>query len=412
MKNKIMTMITLILLLAVAAVLLAAGCSGFGLSGHAAPVEELDQRLVNANNKFGFDLFKLLSAEGEENLFISPASIITALAMTYNGAEDETKAAMEEVLNLKGMSIEEANEAFRDLLTVLENPDPKVKLTVANSLWGREGYIFNEDFLKRNKDYYRAEVNYLDFSDAKAADTINSWVLKKTGGHIEEIVTPPIDPATVLFLINAIYFKGEWAAPFDEENTRDHKFTAAGGSASDVPTMFASDRFDYQENDLFQAVKLPYGKNERVSMHLFLPNEDKSLAEFYDELNQANWDKWVASFASMEGELGLPKFKYEYEASLKDALQLLGMGVAFDAGRADFGGMHPEPPVLFISEVKHKAFVEVNEEGTEAAAVTSVEIKLTAALETFNMVIDRPFFFAIADDFTGTILFMGEVLNL
>lgn len=409
-NNKMFTyVVALIVLLAVA--LLGTGCSALGMRGWAAPVEELDQRLVNANNKFGFALFKQLAEEEEENLFISPASIITALAMTYNGAEDETKAAMEEALNLKGMSTDEVNEAFRDLLTVLENPDPKIELAIANSLWAREGLSFNESFLKRNKDYYRAEISFLDFSDAKAADTINSWVLKQTKGKIEDLITPLVDPETVLFLINAIYFKGQWTKPFDPENTRDSLFTLPSGEAADVPTMFERGNFSYLENDLFQAVKLPYGKNERVSMCLFLPDEGSSLQDFYGELNQANWDKWFASFGNMEGELGLPKFSFDYEVALNEALKTLGMDAAFDPLRADFDSISPGPPSLYISDVKHKSYIDVGEEGTEAAAATSVEIRVTAMLESFNMIIDRPFFFAIADDLTGTILFMGTVLN-
>jgi serine protease inhibitor len=392
--------------------LIGGGCSLFGTEGLAAPVEELDERLVDANNGFGLNLFReLVGSEPEKNIFISPASVITALTMTYNGADGETKRAMEEAMLLKGMSMDEINAAFADLLTILQNPDPKVELAVANSLWAREGFTFNEDFLKRNKDYFGAEVAELNFDDTGAADTINAWVKEKTRNRIDEIVTPPINPETVLFLINAIYFKGEWSDPFDPEMTRDLAFNLPDGSQKELPVMFKNDDFRYLETDDFQAVSLPYGKNERVSMYVFLPAANSSLEEFYEEMNVANWNKWITSFGSMEGEVGLPRFKFEYEASLNDALTALGMGIAFDGNAADFSGMHPTPPRLVISEVKHKTFVEVNEEGTEAAAVTSVEVGMTAMPETFSMIIDRPFFFAIADDLTGTILFMGSVTN-
>ena len=387
------------------------GCSMNDSSSLAAPVEELDQRLVDANNIFGFELFRELAEEEDGNLFISPSSIITALAMTYNGAEGETKTAVEETLNFHGMSLEEVNAAFRDLLTVLQNPDPRVELTVANSLWAREGFDFYEEFLETNSNYYNAEISFLDFSEDQAADEINSWVKEQTSGKIEQLVTPPINPETILFLINAIYFYGEWSEPFDPEMTNDNDFHQHDGTVNPVPTMFKTDNFRYLENELFQAVSLPYGENERVSIYLFLPLPGNSLEQFYAELNQAHWDKWIASFGNMEGEVGLPKFSFDYEVSLNDALKLLGMEIAFDGNRADFSSMHPVPPDLYISEVKHKSFIEVNEEGTEAAAATSVEDVVTALPETFSMIIDRPFFFAIADDMTGTILFMGSVVQ-
>ena len=175
--------------------------------------------------------------------------------------------------------------------------------------------------------------------------------------------------------------------------------------------MFRYSDFHYLENELFQAVRLPYGKNERVSMYVFLPAAGSGLDQLYEHLTAENWQNWLSSFRMMEGEGGLPRFTYEYETSLSDVLKALGMEIAFDGDRADFSGMHPIPPNLYISEVKHKTFVEVNEKGTEAAAVTSVEVGVTAMPETFTMIVDRPFFFSIVDDMTGTILFMGSVLE-
>jgi serine protease inhibitor len=385
------------------------GCSG----GLAAPVEELDQRLVDANNGFGFNLYsELASAKADSNLFISPSSIITALAMTYNGAEGETREAMQKTLQLEGMSLDEINAAFADLLTILQNPDPEVELAVANSLWAREGVAFHEEFINRNREYYKAEVAELDFNNDTAADVINGWVKEKTRDKIDSIVNPPINPETILFLINAIYFNGEWSVPFEPENTRDVIFTAVDGSTNKQPLMFRNDDFRYLDNDLFQAVNLPYGKNERVSMYVILPAEEMDLERLYSVLNNANWNSWVNSFSTREGELGLPRFSFEYVTSLNAALNALGMGVAFDENMADFSGMRPTPPNLFISDVKHKTFIDVNEKGTEAAAVTSVEVGTTAMPETFSMIVNRPFFFAIVDDLTGIILFMGSVLKL
>lgn len=401
-----------ILIIFIVAIVIGGGCSMFGSESLAAPVEELDQRLVDANNGLGFNIYLQLAAkEPGRNIFISPSSIITALAMAYNGAEGETRTAMEETLLLKGMTIDEVNAAFADLLTILENPDPNVELAVANSLWAREGVSFNEDFLSRSRNYYGAELTELDFDDPGSADTINRWVKEKTRNKIDGIIEPPINPDTILFLINAIYFKGEWSEPFDRDNTRETPFYLHGGETKEIPVMFSYDNFRYMENELFQAVSLPYGKNERVSMYLFLPSASADLERFMAELSSESWNSWIGSFRSMEGEVGLPRFSFEYEVSLKDALEALGMGIAFEEGAADFSGMRPTPPDLFINEVKHKTFVEVNEEGTEAAAVTSIEVGTTAMPETFYMLIDRPFFFAIADDMTGTVLFMGSVLE-
>jgi len=369
--------------------------------------------LVRANNVLGFNILQELeTGQNKESIFISPASIITALAMTYNGAEAETREAMESTLGLDNMNLEEVNEAFAEFMTIINNPDPEVKMAAANSLWAREGVDFKDDFLERNKEYFDAKVASLDFDDPGASDRINNWVKDKTGGGIEDIIEPPINPLTVLFLINAIYFNGDWTEPFDPDMTREIPFHLPGGTKQDYPVMFRVDEFDYLETDLFQAARLPYGKNKRLGMYVFLPHEDIGLEGFLEELNPGTWTDWTASFSLKEGELGLPRFKIEYEASLNDPLKALGMEVAFDENSADFSGMRDIPPRLYISDVKHKSFIEVNEEGTEAAAATSVEIRVESARpDHFTMIADRPFFFAIVDDLTGAILFMGSLLD-
>lgn len=408
--SKLRVMSGLMCLLLVALIVWG-GCTIFDTGGGlAAPVEEVDDRLVTANNDFGFKLFReIAGGKTGDNTFISPSSILTVLSMTYNGAEEETRSAMQETLMLQGMSIEEINAAFADLLTILENPDPEVELAVANSLWIRAGVDLKEDFLERNRNYYEAEIAEIDFSSEEAADLINAWVKTKTGDKIEEIVEAPISQETIMFLINAIYFKGEWSEPFDTELTRDMPFNLPDGSQKKHPFMFRKFDFRYLENDLFQAVSLPYGRNERVSMYIFLPAEGIEMEELYGDINAKTWKNWLNSFRVMEGEVGLPRFEFAFEISLNEILKALGMGIAFDDEAADFSGIHPIPPRLYISEVKHKTFIAVNEEGTEAAAATSVEIAVTAMPESFTMIADRPFFFAIADDMTGTILFMGSV---
>lgn len=391
---------------------LVTGCGGKETTrGLAAPAEDLDERLVLSNNSLGFNIFHMLRPVDEsENIFISPSSILTALAMTYNGAGGETREAMAKTLFFEDMSPEEVNSSFADLLTILQNPDPRVEMAVANSLWAREGIDFKEDFLAQNEQYFHAEITDLDFNDPQAADAINGWVKEQTRGAIDEIIEPPINPLTVLFLINAIYFNGEWTEPFDPELTREINFHLPDGSEKKHPVMFKNDEFSYLETELFQAVRLPYGENERLGMYVFLPSEEAGLDGFYAELGADNWARWTGSFGTGEGEVGLPRFEFEYEAALNDALKALGMEIAFDDSAADFSGMRDIPPRLYISDVKHKSFVKVNEEGTEAAAATSVEIRLESAMpHYFTMIVDRPFFFAIVDDMTGTIVFMGSV---
>lgn len=374
---------------------------------------ELDARLLSANTSFSFNLFnQFLREEPDRNIFISPSSIFMALAMTYNGAASETRQAMAKALVLEDMNLEEVNRASAALRTALEVADPKVKLAIANSIWAKEGVPFKADFLQRNKDYYKAEVRNLNFNDSRSVDIINKWVDKNTNGKIKEIIDK-IDPLTIMFLINATYFKGEWSVKFDKSQTRDEDFTLLSGNKKKVPLMHQSGKYMYFRGNNFQAVSLPYGEG-RTSMYIFLPDENSSLKEFYQNLKASEWEQWLSRFQNMEGDIALPRFKMEYKKVLNGALTTLGMGVAFDGGLANFENMVPIPPIAYIKEVLHKTFVEVNEEGTEAAAVTKVEIGITSVRPTpqrFNMLVERPFFFAIKDNQTGTVLFMGSIVE-
>ena len=379
------------------------------------PVNLVDERLVAANTRFGFKMFSALARkDAGKNVFVSAPSVAIALSMSYNGADSTTKEAIATTLELQGMSLDDVNRANRELKQMLESPDSAVALTIANSLWAREGLPFNSDFIQRNKDFYGARVTNLNFDDPSAAPTINSWVNDNTKGKITRIVDAPIDPSTILFLINAIYFKGAWTREFDKKKTVEGRFTSPTGGRM-LPMMHQSDEYPYLETDKFQAVSLPYGKG-RVSMYVFLPGEGSSLAEFQRDLDADNWTRWMSQFQSREGEIALPRFKLEYEADLKPVLTTLGMGIAFDPEQANFGKLFPISALqnVFISKVKHKTFVDVNEEGTEAAAVTSVEFGITSIKEgppPFQFVVDRPFFFAIRDNETGSILFMGSIVD-
>jgi len=374
---------------------------------------EADGRIASANATFGFKLFaKILESDPGKNVFASPASVAMALAMVFNGASGETQQAVAKTLEVEGMALEDLNRANAALKAALENADPKVQLFIANSLWARKGVRFTRGFMQRNKEFYAAEVSTLDFGDPEAVPTINAWVSKNTKDKIAKIVESPMDPQLILFLINAVYFKGTWTRPFDKEVTEERPFNLLNGTQKQCPMMQQAGMYNYLRGEKFQAVSLPYGQR-RLSMYVFLPDKDSSLTEFCRNLTADTWEKWMAQFRRLEGGIVLPRFKVEYETLLNESLKALGMGIALDPSRADFGAMTREP--AFISQVKHKTFVEVNEEGTEAAAVTAIGLAMAAPptepVERFDMVVDRPFFFAIRDNTTGTVLFMGAIVD-
>lgn len=372
---------------------------------------KIDERLVSANTEFALGLYKHLALEDEsKNICISPASISLALSMTYNGADGDTKDAMAKTLALEGMTLDEVNEANKDLMSVLQNPDPKVELALANSIWARRGMNFKEGFIKGNEDYYRAGSRTLDFGSPDAPKAINDWVSKNTRGKIERIVDK-IDDRSVMFLINAVYFKGAWAAEFDPKRTENLPFIRPDGSKKPVAIMFRTGSYPYYEGEGFKAVRIPYGDG-RIGMYVFLPDEGTGLSRFYERLDPSDWNLWIGSFSEKQGRVGLPRFKMEFGADLKEALSEMGMGIAFDEDRADFGLMCERMPGrnVYMAGVKHKTFIEVNEKGTEAAGSTSVEMGVTGVpTEAFDFVADRPFFFAIRDEKTGAVLFMGSV---
>ena len=370
-----------------------------------------DTKLVDANNEFGFKLFSevLKNNSGKDNIFVSPSSVAIALAMAYNGASGSTQQAMAKTLELQGMSLPEINSAYATLKDLLENPDPQVQLTIANSLWANQEATLQPNFIQSAQEFYKAKVTNLDFQDAASANTINKWVQDSTRGKINNIVEK-IDPDQVLFLINAIYFKGQWSNQFDKSQTAEHPFKSISGEQKKHPMMSQTGEYRYYENDQFQAISLPYGEDGKVSFYIFLPKEESNLQTFYQNLNFDNWEKWMSQFRSRDGFIRLPRFKMDYDITLNDALKALGMAEAF-SNQANFSGMGEN---LKISQVKHKTFVEVNEEGTEAAAATSVGMVPTSFREKpepFRMIVDRPFFSAIRDNQTGSILFMGSITD-
>ena len=373
----------------------------------------VDGSVVTANTKLGFSLFnEIRKTEQDKNIFISPFSVSVALAMTLNGAAGETEQAMTNTLQLHGLDSESINTGYAGLRQTLLTSDPKVTLTIANSLWARQGFSFKPDFLQRNTQFFGAEISTLDFDNSSASKTINQWVDINTNGKIQKIVGDQIDPITVLFLINAIYFKGTWQKEFDPSKTREGPFHLANGDEKQVPMMRQQRWYPYYREENFQAISLAYGDGQ-MSMYIFLPDRESDLNIFLENLNAESWENWMSQFHEQDVSLVMPKFKLEYGKTLNDPLKALGMDVAFDPELADFSRMASlEFGNLYIEKVVHKTFVEVNEEGTEAAAATSVEVGVKSVPPPpISFSVDRPFFFAIRDNETKTVLFMGIVVE-
>ena len=401
MKNK-----RYILIFALALAILGSGCSQDIVS------PEFDYNLKSAkvietNNEFGLELLKkVFGTEDEANVMISPASVSIALGMAYNGAEMSTRDAFEEVLNYEGLTREELNEITKELIHVLVTNVSGNLLEIANSMWYDEGFPVEADFITLNSHYFDAEVKELEFASADAVKTINDWVSDKTHGKIEEIIDG-IDPAVMMFLINAIYFNCVWEVEFDPDDTRQADFYNEDGSLfGKVDMMQLESTFKVAHMQSFSAIELPY-KNGKFSMFLFLPSEESSVDQLVQELDGATWLSWIAGFNEQEDfTVYMPKFEFEFERSLKDDLKAMGLDVAFTE-QADFSGI--SPIALYIADVIHKSYIKVNEEGTEAAAVTAVVMELTSIEPMSQLRLDRPFLFAITENSSKSILFMGKV---
>lgn len=382
-----------------------------------ASTQVINDKLIAANTRLSFKLFSAIlkqqsdcpfgAARSDRNIVISPISVAIALSMTYNGAKGETQQAIARTLEILGMSLEEVNQANAAMRAALTTLDPQVQLSLATSLWVKKGESLLSAFLQNNQKFYGAEVTELDFNDPSTPSIINQWITQSTNGKINQIIErKDIKPNTFLFLLDAIYFKGRWTTAFDKTQTKELPFTLLNGTQKLHPIMFQQSQYWYYANQLFQAVALPYGEG-RLRLYLFVPHKHLSLKTFYKNLNAENWEQWMNEFHTEQLIIGLPRFRLDSGLELNDVLKSLGMAIAFDENRADFTGMTPNP--AYISQVKHNTFFEVNEEGTEAAAATSVQMGTRAS--PTQLIVDRPFFFAIRDERTKTILFMGSVIE-
>src|SRR5213595_2650061 len=368
--------------------------------------------LITADNRFAFNLFGEIArqASPDSNLFVSPLSAAMALAMAYNGAGGATQAEMQRVLQLDGMTLDDVDQSYRSLIGLLRGLDPQVAFTLANSVWYDRRYAPTSEFLDATRTYFDARVEGLDFGSPTAAPTINAWVSDQTHGKIPTIVPDPVPQDAVAYLINAIYFKGSWTARFDQSLTRPGTFKLASGAAATVPMMQHGRTvpIGIASANGVTVLDLPYG-GDAFSMTIALPQDAAGIDSLVQGLTEERWRGWVAALDSGSFEVIMPKFTLRYGLTMNDVLRALGMPSAFcDAPHPDFTRLNPSG-ALCISDVRHKTFVDVNEEGTEAAAATSVEIGVTSLPASVQ--VDRPFVFAIRERLSGTILFLGRVMN-
>jgi serpin B len=418
LKSKILALSLIIF----TAVLMSSSCEGkhneIDLNNLPEPIKiELrssEIEMVRSDQSFAFNFLSYVYAEesAEENnsFMISPLSLSMALAMTMNGADGETKSVMLEALKLKGFSDEEINSYYKKLREALLSTDPSTKLSIANSIWTNQNVVIKDEFVGKNRDYFNSSVESVNFSDRKTAGLINDWASKNTNGLIKKVIESTSSD-DLMYLLNAIYFKGMWVSEFNRSNTHPKPFMLENGATVNVEMMNQTEKFNYKDNELMQLVELPYG-NSAFSMIVMLPKEEKKLLDVIRALNNSDyWAGLKSGLIEHEVELFLPKFKTEYSKKLNKVLTDMGMGLAF-TNDAEFSGMSDIPAK--IDFVKQDTYISVDEIGTEAAAVTTVGMVMTSMPSEPQKVVfnaNRPFIYVIQENYTGSILFMGIVNN-
>lgn len=365
---------------------------------------EKGAELVNKNNDFAFKSFsEILKINQNKNTFFSPVSLSLALGMTYNGANGETQQAFENTLFYNGFNRKVINNVNKNLIQHLSDDSSGSVFNVANSIWANEKISVKQNFIDINTQNYYAEIQNLNFSDSNSANIINNWVSDKTNKKIPEIIKTT-NPNALMYLINALYFNGIWKYEFDEKLTTKQLFTNEKESKK-VDMMFLNGDISYFRNNEFSSIKLPY-KNEKFSMTILLPSETKTTQDIITVLNQENWNKWNKEFTTNKVSVSLPKFKFSFQQKLNDVLIDLGLGNAFSS-KADFSNI--SDVASHISFVLQKTFVDVNEKGTEAAAVTVVGIETTAGDSSIPFNANKPFLFLITEKNTNSICFIGKI---
>ncbi|MCY1719612.1 serpin family protein [Prolixibacteraceae bacterium Z1-6] len=342
---------------------------------------------------------------------VSPLSVSLALAMAYNGASGDTKAEMEEAMKLNGLTPEQINNSYKMLIEALLSLDEDVVFEIADAIFHEQNFNVKQEFLNLNETYFNAEIDSIDFSNPSAVTKINSWVADKTQNKIRTILDS-LSPDDRMVLLNAIYFYGTWTKEFNKNGTKMRNFTMADGSNKEVPMMSKEDELDYLTNSLFSAVKLPYGSGQ-YNMLVLLPAEGENVQNVIDELSPSNWKNWSEKFERQNNiAVTMPRFKFAFDIQLNSVLQQMGMHKAFSPFSANFSNISDVD--LFISSVIHKTYIDVNETGTEAAAVTALTFTTTSIdpnLPKTVFIVDKPFLFAVTEKDTDAILFIGEVQN-
>ncbi|MCX6325409.1 MAG: serpin family protein [Bacteroidia bacterium] len=365
--------------------------------------------LIESENSFAFDIFKKVieNSGGSENIIISPLSISYALSMTLNGANGATRDAMLEALRVNGITPEIINNSYKNLSEELLNVDKRVLISIANSVWTENNFVVKTPFTDILTGFYNAESKSFDIADQLAPEQINNWIESKTNGLIKNMVDK-LNDNTVMLLINAIYFKGKWKSQFDVKNTVQRSFYKPGELTVEVQMMKQTADFKIFTGDKFVLAEFPYGQGNFV-MDVILPDDYNEVNGIIPLLNDNNFKGWINQMGERKTDLTFPRFKYGYKKQLKDVLTNMGMGIAF-TGNADFSNISDID--LLINDVTHQAFIETNEEGTEAAAATIVDVGLTSMpLNPFALNVDHSFLYIIRETTTNSILFMGRVVD-
>jgi serine protease inhibitor len=393
----------------------------------AAPLSDVALAVVDAQNAFGAAFFQEVGARvAGGNFSVSPVSMHAVWSMLYNGAEGETAAQIRDAFAYGDLSVDELNDGYNELLGALDARDPDATLAMADSIWIRDWFegLVEPGFIDVNAAHYDALIETLDFSSPDAADIMNAWVSEHTGGHIDGLVVPPISDDAVMYLMNALFFQSPWSYRFEPGDTIAAPFFTGDGGEATVQMMRADEvqlPF-YQEAD-FQMVQLPYG-NGVYAMSVIVPREDVALGDVREDIDADSWEVLTESTFVADLTLSLPRFEMEFSAidgdsrELVEALESMGVHSAFGEGgwpAPDLTGISDDLP-LYVSDVKHKTFVQVTEEGTEAAAASLIEISTVMDADAdgpphFDLTVDRPFLFAIHDRCSGSVLFLGQVTN-
>lgn len=364
---------------------------------------------IKSSNDFGVQLFTRVAEEENKNLMLSPLSASTALTMLLNGCGGDTYSQLQGTLEYPdGMTIDNINKAYKSLIDQLLKADPKVKLALANAIFYRDGFNVKAPFLATMSNDYKATVDDLDFDAPSALVTINKWASDNTNGKIPEVLKA-IDDNAVMFIMNALYFNGDWSYQFDKSKTQERPFYPDGGSSVNVSTMNGEVGSKVVFGDDFKAIEMPYGRTN-FTMVVIVP--DETLSSFYPSMTHQLWDQLTDDLDGIT-EFGsrivfMPKFRFSYEKILNDQLKSMGMVDAFIPFQANLEGISDQS--IFISFVKQNTFVEVDEEGTEAAAVTTIGVELTS-VGPQQFIIDKSFIFAIRERTTNTLLFIGQVVS-